>query len=169
MTNDLLTKRRVPARQAMAELPPRPGLYAVFADDPISLPHSFRENLATRDGSGLLYIGQASISLLDRVWNQECHHKKPGTFFRSIGVMLGYVAVVGGANYKFSASDKAKITAWILNKLSISWTELPTDALDCSEKDLIRKMCPILNYTHNPRSFPHLAELRAISRKVSSL
>jgi hypothetical protein len=78
-------------------IPEEPGLYAIHVDAPGNLPPRFAEKLSCRPNQTLLYIGKAGKNLRKRVWEQECQHLSPGTFFRSVGVMLGYVSPAGGA------------------------------------------------------------------------
>jgi hypothetical protein len=108
----------VAIREALTELPKTPGIYVICVDFPATLPEPFRSILAKRTPQTLIYIGQASKSLYKRVWEEECLHKSPGTFFRSVGVMLGYVSPSGGKNFEFQKPDKEAITKWILRHLS---------------------------------------------------
>ena len=160
----VLSSRRVAASYAGDALPQSPGLYAVFVDDPGRLPKSFGRELAARSNPHLLYVGQASVSLHDRVWEAEFQHKSPGTFFRSVGVTLGYVSPKGGKNFEFAAPDKALITNWIKRHLEVAWTTT-VQKLNDQEKAAIRRHCPLLNLKDNPKKLPLLTALRATSRR----
>lgn len=67
----VLSAKRVPVRGVVDLLPRAPGFYAVFIDDPGRLPNPFGKIAAARANPHLLYIGQASGSLYQRVWMQE--------------------------------------------------------------------------------------------------
>ena len=156
----------VAIREALTELPETPSIYLICVDFPATLPEPFRSILAKRTHQTLIYIGQASKSLYKRVWEEECLHKSPGTFFRSVGVMLGYVSPSGGKNFEFQKADKEAITKWILRHLSVAWnTTIDGAAIGSAEKALIGRMCPLLNITHNPQRLPLLLELRARSKR----
>lgn len=155
---------RIGASKVAVELPQRPGIYAIFVDNPASIPQPFRSALEKRSNPNLLYIGQASVSLHKRVWEQEFLHKSPGTFFRSVGVMLGYVSPSGGRNFKFAEPDKDSISRWVVENLSVGWTIVNDQhKIDASEEALIQQFCPLLNIKGNPLKLEFLSELRARS------
>ncbi len=158
----------MPVSGAAAKLPREPGLYAFFVDDPRCLPDPFGSMLAARSDRHLLYVGQASRSLYKRVWEQECRHRGPGTCFRSVGVMLGYVSPLGGRNFEFAPDDKVRIAAWMAGHLAVAWTTQFADMFR-EEKAAIRQHQPLLNLNHNPQASAHLRRLRALSRKVSGI
>ena len=160
----VLSANRVSASAAAEALPRSPGLYAVFVDDPDRLPDPFGPELAARANPHLLYIGRASGSLYQRVWVQEFQHKSPGTFFRSVGVMLGYVTPTGGKNFEFAVEHKAQIAAWIARHLAVVWTVAVQD-LNGNERAAIARHCPLLNLNHNPKKIAHLSALRAASKR----
>lgn len=61
---------------------------------------------------------------------QELNHKKPGTFFRSIGCVLGYLPIKGHLkgkanqnNYKFSQDDTLEIINWLKDNIELSIVE----------------------------------------------
>jgi hypothetical protein len=146
-------------------LPDSPGLYAFYLDENVRLPDLFAEELRLLPDNRLLYVGQASRSLYERVWNQECRHRSPGTFFRSIGVMLGFISPAGGKNFKFAPDDQNAIKAWIANSLRVAWSHDPVaDEIGPAEKAIIKAMTPLLNLKDNPRKFQELERLRTISR-----
>jgi hypothetical protein len=152
----------------VTKLPKKPGIYAIFVDHPASLPQ-FGSILAKRDNPNLIYVGQASKNLRTRVWKQDCHHRGPGSFFRSVGVILGYVSPCGGKNFKFADEDKSAVIGWIKQHLSVGWTTaIEKAAIDHEEKELIQQSCPLLNLKHNPKCLLCLRALRARSQRGSS-
>jgi hypothetical protein len=66
------------------------GYYSIWLNDVEKLNNKeFSQELKKRN-SNLLYIGIASKSLYERLYEQELQHLNPATFFRSIGAVLGY-------------------------------------------------------------------------------
>ena len=162
------------AADAPALVPPRPGYYAIFIDDPGSLPKTFRDLLVERRTS-LIYIGIATVSLFNRLIEQDLRHQSPSTFFRAIGAILGHRPVPGSLagsknqkNYRFSASDTAEVVRWIDNHLLVSWIEA-IPALQQVEKGLISKYYPIINTKHNRHAVVELAALRRECRAIATL
>jgi len=103
----------------------KPGLYAIYARSEEVFPEPLAGYLRDR-GSTLIYIGKATGSLKDRLVEQDLGHKKPSTFFRAIGSILGFRPPRGSLkkkqkqiNYKFSPGDTQKITGWISDNLSV--------------------------------------------------
>ena len=93
------------------QLPNQPGLYCLRIAQPKNLPVKFLDVLETRDHN-IIYIGIASKSLKKRL-NQELRAKGHGTFFRSLGAVLGYTPEKGSLvgkrnqnNYRFSKEDE---------------------------------------------------------------
>jgi len=145
-------------------LPVRPGKYAFFCEDLNDLPSLFLKEAKSRPPP-LLYIGKADVSLKQRVWFEECQHRRPGTFFRSVGAMLGYRSPKGGKNYRFAADDQAQVIRWIANKLRVAWSAEEIDGSHAaSERDLIIRYAPLLNLQNNPKKFDELERLRAKCR-----
>lgn len=150
-------------------LPNSPGKYAFFIGDLGQLPPAFQREARKRTDPRLLYIGKADVSLFVRVWEQECQHRRPGTFFRSVGAMLGYRSPKGGRNYEFSAGDRQAVIDWILANLVVSWTsESVAGSHRESEAELIRRYMPLLNLQGNPAKLAELERLRALCRKGQS-
>lgn len=115
----------------------------------------------------ILYIGIASKSLNKRFLNQELRAKGHGTFFRSIGSVLGFRPAKGSLknkankkNYKFSYSDKIKIIEWINFNLSVNWIDYAID-LENIETHLIKNYLPLFNLAKNPLPLKELSTLRA--------
>jgi hypothetical protein len=151
--------------QAEHSLPVRPGKYAFFCENLNDLPPLFLREAKSRPFPQLLYIGKADVSLKQRVWFEECQHRRPGTFFRSVGAMLGYCSPDGGKNYRFAADDQARLIRWIANKLRVAWSVEAVDGSHAaSERNLIARYAPLLNLQNNPKKFDELERLRAKCR-----
>ena len=147
------------------DIPQAPGLYVIRIKDTSEFPLDFTKILQNRKHN-ILYIGIASTSLRQRFWNQELHAKGHGTFFRSLGAMLGYLPEKGSlnnyknkSNYTFSESDKNKIIQWVERNLFINFT-VHTDSLNKIETDLIEKYLPLINIEKNPQKCQLLIQLR---------
>ena len=155
----------IPVFDAEPLLPNSPGKYAFFVGELERLPEVFACEARTRPHPRLMYIGKADVSLAQRVWHEECRHRRPGTFFRSVGAMLGFRSPKGGRNYEFAQRDKQFVIEWIATNLKIVWQTDDSAAshLD-GEQALIRGLTPLLNLQGNPRKFAELSRLRAICR-----
>lgn len=148
-----------------ADIPNKPGLYCIKLREGISMPAPFDQYSKNRNN--IIYIGKASQSIRQRLWNQELHHKSAATFFRSLGAVLGYRPGFGSLkgkgnqnNYKFTEADKQSIIAWIEQNLEVRWICVTDDNLDKLETDLIHKYTPIFNIKKNPATVPELIQLR---------
>lgn len=142
-----------------------PGLYCIRITNPEALIPSFGNVLKER-GHNIIYIGIASKSLKKRFLGQELRAKGHGTFFRSLGAVLGYVPPKGSLigkrnqnNYKFSQKDEVKIIDWINSNLKVNWVPAEEE-LNSIEADLIQKYLPLLNIAGNPGALIELTELR---------
>src|SRR4051812_37243154 len=107
-----------PVVTAHTVVPAEPGFYAIFVDEPESLPSPFDRYLREKN-SRLIYTGVASRSLYERLIEQDLRHREASTFFRGIGAILGYRPPSGSLvgkgnqnNYEFSTADTATIDAW---------------------------------------------------------
>lgn len=155
----------VPVSVVENALPASSGKYAFFVEDVDRLPPVFASEAVTRARPNLIYIGKADVSLRQRVWQEECQHKRPGTFFRSVGAMLGFVSPRGGRNYEFAPEDWRWIIEWIATNLRVAWyAESRAKSHYDDEQALIRQHMPLLNLQGNPRKFAELSKLRAICR-----
>ncbi len=76
------------------DVPRGPGLYAIRVREPSALPEHFAR-LSLQRGHDLLYVGIARESLSTRFLGQELRARGHGTFFRSIGAILGYRPMAG--------------------------------------------------------------------------
>jgi len=146
-------------------VPDKPGLYCVKIKDIKKLPAPFSSELKERNHN-IVYIGIATQSLNVRMLNQELRANGHGTFFRSLGAVLGHRPPQGSLiekknkrNYKFNSSDERKIIKWINENLKINWVEYNRD-FETIEGSLISTYKPILNISKNPNSIPRLSELR---------
>jgi hypothetical protein len=142
------------------------GIYCLRIRNAQQLPKPFSELLVQR-GHNIVYIGVASRCLRSRFLNQELRAIGHGTFFRSIGAVLGFRPVDGSLagkrnqrNYTFSERDKSKIIQWLNQNLEANWVEYEGD-LDASETYLIGKYRPLINLAKNPDALPLLRYLRA--------
>ena len=145
-------------------VPAAPGLYCIRIKNPDALPEPFRTELKNRKHN-IIYIGIASRSLNRRMLNQELRANGHGTFFRSIGAVLGYLPPFNSLkgkknkrNYKFSPKDEQKIIRWINENLLVNW--VVTKDFKALEEPLIRKYLPLLNLDHNPEKMQALTDLR---------
>lgn len=136
-------------------IPNGPGLYAVRIKDPKALDIVFSNVLAERNHT-LLYIGSASKNLQKQFFEQELRAKDHGTFFRTMGAVLGYLPEPGSLigksnqnNYKFSSENEQEIIQWIEEHLIFNWIATSTD-LNSIEKQLIKEHLPLLNLAGNP-------------------
>lgn len=147
------------------DIPDVPGIYVIRIRDIKKLPQVFSKVLNERKHN-ILYIGISKKSLKKRLWRNELHEKGHGTFFRSLGAVLGYLPEVGSLkgrpnryNYKFSEHDSAEIIGWIGDNLEVNFIAY-SDNLDEMEKSLIAKNLPLLNLEKNPAKLDELDRLR---------
>lgn len=142
-----------------------PGLYCIRIVDTNNLPKPFNSLLANRLHN-IIYIGIATESLNKRFLNQELRGNGHGTFFRSMGAILGYTPPAGSLlskknkrNYKFSPDHELEIIDWINNNLKVNWIEFRGD-FETIETKLIEKHKPLLNIAKNPLRLSILSDLR---------
>jgi hypothetical protein len=145
------------------DFPNVPGLYAIRIEDVDVLPKAISNELKKREHD-ILYIGIASKSIRERLWEQELNFKNNATFFRSIGAILGYRPSerslrLCSNNYKFSKSDKEKKITWIKEHLLVNFIKYDSQLSDV-EKIFINKYKPILNIRNNPYKLKYVEDLR---------
>lgn len=147
------------------------GLYILRLKKNRKFPNRYQEVLKGRTHQ-IIYIGKAENSTLKKRLNQELRAKGHGTFFRSLGAVLGYRPPNGSLrnfrnqnNYKFNAADERKIITWIKENLELNWIAYNQDF--SIEKGLILKYYPLLNQTHNPFKLSILAEDKASCRTIA--
>jgi hypothetical protein len=146
-------------------VPNEPGMYCIRIKNSQSLCEPFCNVLKER-GHNIIYIGIASQSLKKRFLGQEMRAKGHGTFFRSIGAVLGYTPEKGSLlgkknqnNYQFSTNDEKEIINWINSNLVVNWVKLKHD-FNRVENELIQKYVPILNISGNQGALKELVALR---------
>ena len=158
--------------EAIQQSPQKAGYYSIWIDTPDSLPEPFATELKTR-GNNLLYVGIASKSLYSRLIEQELRHKKPATFFRSLGAVLNYKPPMGSLankrnqnNYRFSHADTQEIKEWIKDHLRVLYVECDSIELNF-EKSIIEESTPLFNSSHNPQKSERLSALRSECREIA--
>ncbi len=138
-----------------------PGLYCIKLRSGATLP---RDYMCQLKPDRYIYIGKASGSLRQRFWKQELNAVGHGTFFRSIGAVLGYTPVAGslksGRNYKFSTVDEEKIKRWLQNNTLVNCVPVQEEQIKANEDVLILKHRPLLNIQGNPDKLTILEEAR---------
>jgi hypothetical protein len=104
--------------------------------------------------------------LNERFLKQELRARGPGTFFRSLGAVLGYRPHCGSLksksnkhNYRFSIEDQKKINKWKNENLIVNWIELNGN-LEEFENELINKYGPLFNIDKNSLALEELKNLR---------
>lgn len=154
-------------------VPDDAGLYCLRLKESKKLPRPFNEILLERNHN-IIYIGIASQSLNKRFLNQELRANGHGTFFRSIGAVLGYKPEKGSLllkankrNYTFSGSDEIKIIDWINDNLIANWVKYDGD-IEGLETLLIQKYLPLLNIAKNPLSIRELSDLRSECVRIAN-
>ena len=153
------------AKDIDALVPTKPGLYCIRIKNIDALPEPFNTELENREHN-IIYIGIASQSLNKRMLNQELRANGHGTFFRSLGAILGFRPPINSLaekknkrNYKFSTSDEEKIIDWINENLLVNWVE-QSSGWETIESALIQKYKPLLNIANNPSAIHELSKLR---------
>ena len=143
------------------KIPCEPGIYCIKLRDNACLPAKYGQLREDR----IIYIGKATTVLKKRLWEEELNNKRPATFFRSIGAMLGYLppkgALVGKKNtksYKFNSEDTKEIKEWIQNSLDVNFVSVIPTEIKNIETYLIQKYRPLVNIKDNPTPS---AELKA--------
>lgn len=146
-------------------VPNKAGFYCIRISDINKLPEPFNTFLAERQHN-IIYIGVATKSLNRRFLNQELRANGHGTFFRSIGAVLGHRPPKGSLttkankrNYKFSLTDEQKIINWINDNLQVNWVEFSGD-FENLETGLITRYEPLVNLSKNPSALQLLSDLR---------
>lgn len=170
----LMSERNFKSVVAIDSLVPnQPGFYCIRIIDSNKLPEQFNKHLFERNHN-IIYIGIASQSLLKRFLNQELRAKGHGTFFRSIGAVLGYKPEKGSLqtksnkrNYKFKSNDEKQIINWINDNLKVNWVAFNGD-FETVETNIIQKYLPLLNIAKNPMALKELSDLRAECVRIAN-
>jgi len=137
------------------------GFYCIKLNLGSKFSDRYQNHLDTRNHR-IIYIGKAEgQTLRKRLLGQELRAKGHGTFFRSIGAVLGYTpekgsltAYLNKRNYKFSSKDESEIIDWINENLEVNWTAYSGNFM--MEKNFIIKYSPLLNDLHNPKKLQEL-------------
>ena len=136
------------------------GFYCIKLKSGSKLPERYQRLLEKRKYE-FVYLGIAKGQTLRERLSQELELKSPGTFFRSIGCVLGFQPIKGHLvgnsnqnNFKFPQEDKSEIIQWLKKNIELSIAKAKDDF--SIEKDLIRKYCPLLNQSHNPLKLQEL-------------
>lgn len=162
-----------PASSVDSLIPDRPGLYCIRINEIHALPKPFDTHLKERNHN-IIYIGIASQSLRKRFLNQELRANGHGTFFRSIGAVLGYKPAKGSLinksnkrNYTFTSADENNIINWINRHLLVNWVEFDGNH-ETIESELIKSHLPLINLAKNPAALEYLSDLRAECVKIAN-
>lgn len=152
------------------DIPMASGMYAIMVDNVNALPNTFADELRKRNHR-LLYIGITNSTLRERLWSQELHAKRPATFFRSIGALLGFEPRRGSMkdntrNYKFTAEDNQKIVNWMSRHLMVSFVTESED-IENKESRMIAAYKPIINISKNPYKMTELEMLRKKCQNIA--
>lgn len=154
-------------------VPSYPGLYCIRIRSVEQLPSIYGRHLYERKHN-ILYIGVATGNLFQRFLNQELRANGHGTFFRSIGAVLGFRPLKGSLaikknkrNYRFNVADEEKIIKWINANLLVNWVEFNGN-FDAVEKALIRKHLPLFNISGNPQALRELSNCRAECVRIAN-
>lgn len=161
------------ARGIDKDVPDLFGLYAIRVRDTALLPEPYR-SIAEKRRSNLIYLGEATgQTLRSRFLRNEIRGRGHGTFFRSIGAVLGYRPPAGSLvgksnqrNFRFSPADTAAIAEWINTNLELSCVASDV-GVHAAEVELIRKHTPLLNLRDNPAALPELSALRALCCQIA--
>lgn len=138
----------------MKNVPKVEGIYKIYLKDMVELKRIFKKNnlpgLNNFENS-LLYIG---ITLgkggLKKRLSAEILQKGNGTFFRTVGAILGERPYKNGKNYGFNGNSKERIISWMRNNLEIYYClKNRVSRLETIEKNLIKKEKPLFNIKYN--------------------
>ena len=143
-------------------IPNESGIYCIKLRESSTLPSKFGKIREDK----IIYIGIASKSLRERLWEEELNHKRAATFFRSIGAMLDCLPPKGSLygkktrNYKFSLEDTDKIQKWMKQSLRVNFIKVENSEIDNIEDSLIKKYTPLVNISKNPKASEELKKAR---------
>ena len=169
----LLNQKNTRPAEAVDEIVPElPGMYVIRIRNVHRLPKIYSNILEDRKHN-LLYIGVATKSLKHRLLDRALRGKENGTFFGTMGAMLGYMPQKGSLinsedknNFTFSPADEAKIVAWINLNLRVNWVCMD-DGFDQLESQLVLDERPLLNIAKSPVALQELIDLRAKCVKLA--
>jgi len=148
------------------------GLYLLKLNSDVVLPHAYNIELLNRKHR-IIYIGKAEKQSLRARLAQEIEHKRPGTFFRSIGAVLKFdpiekhlVGKKNQSNYRFSKTTTSQITDWLISNIEIC--VIPCDKFIIENK-LIQEYKPLLNLRGNPSKLVILEQDRERCKKIACI
>ncbi|MBU5439752.1 hypothetical protein KQI42_17185 [Tissierella sp. MSJ-40] len=153
------------------ELLDKKGFYCIRLKEKSKLPAKYQVILESRKYR-IIYIGKAEKTIKQRL-EQELEHKSPGTFFRSIGCVLGYLPMKGHLigkvnqnNFKFSKSDTKEIANWLRENIEVSIVAYEGN-FNLIEGKLIEKYTPLLNIDKNPLKLEELISDRKRCKDIA--
>ncbi|SDS58164.1 hypothetical protein SAMN05192545_1655 [Maribacter dokdonensis] len=159
-------------KESEINIPDKPGLYCIGIKNIKALSSNLTKTLHERNHN-IIYIGLASKSLKKRFLGQELRAKGHGTFFRSLGAVLGYRPETGSLvgmrnqnNYKFSKANEQKIISWINTNLIINWVAVEAH-LNETESKLLNEYSPLLNIAGNPGKLNEVIDLRNECKRIA--
>jgi hypothetical protein len=150
------------------------GLYAIYIDNERNLPGVFGTYLKEKR-CRMLYLGKAAQQTLHtRIVTQDLQHRKPSTFFRGLGAVLGFRPPKGSLrgkknqnNYTFSPKDTQAIVEWIDSHLSVCWFAMSPEEVSSHEFFSIYEFRPPFNTAYNRDALPELASLKEQCRRLA--
>ena len=154
-------------------VPDQTGFYCIKLAEGSNLPERYQIHLKNRKHN-VIYIGKAEgQTLKKRFLGQELRAREHGTFFRSMGAVLGLLPEKGSLltaknknNYTFKPADESKIITWMNQNLEVNWVVFEGDF--SIEKEWIQRYSPLLNDTHNPHKLVELKEDKAYCRAMAN-
>ena len=139
------------------------GVYLLKLNSGVVLPNGYNMEFLKRKHR-IIYIGKAEKQSLKARLAQEIEHKRPGTFFRSIGAALKFdpierhlVGKKNQSNYRFSKTTTSQISDWLISNIEIC--VIPCDKF-IIENELIKEYEPIFNIRGNPGKLTMLEQDR---------
>jgi hypothetical protein len=169
---DALSGTRYAIADAIDHVPPKPGLYAVYAD-----PETWQElNLEIREGCPL-YVGKAEQSLQSRDIRTHFATGRTGssTVRRSFAALLRDPLRLRGvprnmahperpANFGLAAGGDQRLTAWMEEWLFLAYWVKPDAEVDLNdiETAVIKRWQPPLNLNKVDHRLPALMHARTV-------
>ena len=170
--NTLLDKAkfRDPVK-SIEDAPPCFGIYCIRIKNVDQLIEPCRIALKDRQHD-IIYIGIANN--LQKRLKQELIAKGHGTFFRSIGAILGFTPPRGSLkdkknkyNYKFKKADENNIIQFNSDNLLVNYI-ITKERDEACEEYLIQKYRPIINIDKNPEVLSIVREKRELCREIAN-